>query len=55
MVQALTVRLFYKSMTSDRNNRVWQDVYHTSWEDTGLYVKFTTDEDGYVLLSLKVR
>lgn len=38
-------RMFYKSMTTNVDHRVWQDVYHVP--DTGLgivlYVKFQAD------------
>lgn len=44
---------FYKSMTSLVDHRIWQDVYHLPFESRILYVKFTTDETGYLLISLK--
>jgi motility quorum-sensing regulator/GCU-specific mRNA interferase toxin len=45
---------FIKSMTSLRDHRIWQDVYHLPFEDMMLYVKFTKDKDGfYLLISLK--
>jgi motility quorum-sensing regulator/GCU-specific mRNA interferase toxin len=41
-------------MTSRRNHRVWQDVYHVPYEDLSLYVKFTkSDENWFLLISLK--
>ena len=41
-------------MTSRRNHRLWQDVYHVAYEDLSLYVKFTkSDENWFLLISLK--
>jgi len=38
-------RMFYKSMTTNADHRVWQDVYHVPVpdEDMVLYVKFQAD------------
>ncbi len=47
-------RHFFKSMTSYRDNRVWQDVYHVPSKAGLLYVKFTADAvTEFVLLSFK--
>lgn len=37
--------MFYKSMTTNADHRVWQDVYHVpaSGDDMVLYVKFQAD------------
>lgn len=40
-------------MTSQADHRVWQDVYHVPFKDLVLYVKFTTDAQGYLLISFK--
>ena len=40
VVQALSPAKFYKSMTTHKNYRIWQDVYHAEWHDKKLYVKF---------------
>jgi hypothetical protein len=53
LVQVATREHFYKSMTSARDSAIWQDVYHLPWADTVLYVKFTTDSSGFLLISLK--
>ena len=53
LVQSVERSHFYKSMTAKNNHRIWQDVYHVPYESRLLYVKFTTDEDGYLLISLK--
>ena len=56
IVQTITRAHFYKSMTSNYDNAVWQDVYHVPDASSGktLYVKFT-DNGGpdCVLLSFK--
>jgi len=36
-------RMFYKSMTTFADHRVWQDVYHVSARGMVLYVKFQAD------------
>ena len=53
LIQTITRRHFYKSMTSFVDVRIWQDVYHVRWVETVLYVKFTTDAEGYLVISLK--
>lgn len=56
IIQTITKAHFYKSMTSNYDNAVWQDVYHVPDASSGktLYVKFT-DNGGpdFVLLSFK--
>ena len=46
---------FYKSMTSNYNAKVWQDVYHVPDAGTTLYVKFTDNGTlvEFTLLSFK--
>ncbi len=44
---------FIKSMTSHSDHRIWQDVYHVPCEDLVLYVKFTIDDEGQLLISFK--
>jgi motility quorum-sensing regulator/GCU-specific mRNA interferase toxin len=53
LIQSVDRDHFYKSMTSVRDHRIWQDVYHLPFETRILYVKFTTDDTGYLLISLK--
>lgn len=53
IIQRITRQQFYKSMTSIGNSAIWQDVYHVTYEGTVLYVKFTTDVDGYLVISFK--
>lgn len=53
LIQAMERNHFYKSMTSKANAAIWQDVYHVPWQHTVLYLKFTTDAEGYLVISLK--
>ena len=50
VIQALKVADFDKSMTSHVDHRVWQDVYKPLVRGTMLYVKFTVDASGSLLL-----
>jgi motility quorum-sensing regulator / GCU-specific mRNA interferase toxin len=53
-IQTMQRAHFYKSMTSYRDHRVWQDVYHVPSEVGTLYVKFTADVVAeFLLLSFK--
>ena len=52
VVQALTRKDFYKSMTTHADHRVWQDVYHGQWGDLSLYIKFQR-VGGYFVVSFK--
>ena len=53
LIQSMTREQFYKSMTSMADHRIWQDVYHVPLGDIVLYVKFTADPDGYLVISFK--
>jgi motility quorum-sensing regulator/GCU-specific mRNA interferase toxin len=53
LIQGLTRTHFYKSMTSHANHTIWQDVYHTAYQGVVLYVKFTIDAEGHIVISLK--
>lgn len=44
---------FYKSMTTHKNNTIWQDVYKTTYKYVGLYIKFQMDCNGYFVISFK--
>ena len=37
----------------DANSAIWQDVYHVPHATFVLYVKFTTDAEGYLVISFK--
>ena len=53
IIKAMKQAQFYKSMTSLASSEIWQDVYHVPHGGLVLYVKFTTDSEGYVLVSCK--
>jgi motility quorum-sensing regulator/GCU-specific mRNA interferase toxin len=50
VITGLSVRDFEKSMLSEADATVWQDVYKPVIEGTELYVKFTLDSRGELLL-----
>lgn len=50
VVAGLTSRDFDKSMPSDINPAIWQDVYKPIIDGRELYVKFTLDTRGELLL-----
>jgi motility quorum-sensing regulator/GCU-specific mRNA interferase toxin len=54
VVQGLTAVGFYKSMTTNLNHRVWQDVYHSEWQGVSLYIKFQQAGE-YFVISFKER
>jgi motility quorum-sensing regulator/GCU-specific mRNA interferase toxin len=53
VIQSMTREQFFKSMTSIASHAIWQDVYHVPYEGIVLYVKFTTDAEGYLVISFK--
>ncbi len=54
IIQAMLPNHFYKSMTSNADYRVWQDVYHVPSDAGMLYIKFTADAlTSFLLLSFK--
>ncbi|MFN0314433.1 MAG: type II toxin-antitoxin system MqsR family toxin [Burkholderiales bacterium] len=54
VVLGLKQKDFYKSMTTNADYRIWQDVYHVTIR-SGLvaYVKVTLRENGAVMIQLK--
>jgi motility quorum-sensing regulator / GCU-specific mRNA interferase toxin len=50
VVAGLTGRDFDKSMRSEVNPAIWQDVYKPTIDGRELYVKFTLDSQGELLL-----
>lgn len=42
-INGIEASMFYKSMTTYRDHRQWQDVYHVPARDLVLYVKFQDD------------
>jgi motility quorum-sensing regulator / GCU-specific mRNA interferase toxin len=53
LIRSMTREHFYKSMTSIGDHRIWQDVYHVPCGLLVLYVKLTTDAEGFLVISLK--
>ena len=49
VVQTLTRKNFYKSMTTHADHRVWQDVYHGQWGDRSIYIKFQRAGEYFVV------
>lgn len=45
VVAALTSRDFYKSMTTQADHRIWQDVYRPKTSVGDVYLKFTVIDD----------
>lgn len=45
VVAALTPRDFYKSMTTQADHRIWQDVYRPKTPAGDVYVKLTVIDD----------
>jgi motility quorum-sensing regulator/GCU-specific mRNA interferase toxin len=54
-IQTMEKGHFYKSMTSNNNAKIWQDVYHVPHAIGTLYVKFTDNGllTEFTLLSFK--
>lgn len=49
VVRGLTRAEFYKSMTTTKDHRIWQDVYHAEWRSKPLYVKFQQAGEYFVV------
>ena len=45
VVAALTLRDFYKSMTTHADHRIWQDVYRPKTTAGDVYLKLTVIDD----------
>ncbi|HEY7231510.1 MAG TPA: type II toxin-antitoxin system MqsR family toxin [Pseudolabrys sp.] len=53
-IQTMAPKHFYKSMTSNYDHKVWQDVYFVPSTAGELYIKFTGDPVfGFRVLSFK--
>ncbi len=54
VVRQLTRSMFYKSMTTHADSRVWQDVYHAPCPNGKLaYIKLTITQSGRVVIAFK--
>ena len=49
VVQGLSRSDFYKSMTTNKDHRVWQDVYRGQWRRKSLYIKFQQAGEYFVV------
>ena len=49
VVRGLSRAEFYKSMTTHKDHRIWQDVYHAEWRSKLLYVKFQRAGEYFVV------
>ncbi len=45
VVMSLTVKDFYKSMTTHADRKVWQDVYHPTTKAGVIYLKLMVIDD----------
>ncbi len=54
VVRGLSRTDLYKSMTTDKDHRIWQDVYHAEWRGKQLYVKIQQAGE-YFVVSFKER
>jgi len=48
----LKPRAFYKSMTTHKNSRIWQDVYRPKTKVGNIYLKLTVTDD-VIIVSFK--
>ncbi len=55
IVQSLSSKNFYKSMTTYADHKVWQDVYHFQYNSLNLYIKFMIDDEAHLIVSFKKR
>ena len=52
VIQGLSRKHFFKSMTTHQDHRIWQDVYHGDWCGKPLYIKFQQAGE-YIVVSFK--
>jgi len=52
VIEKLTPRHLYKSMTSHANHKLWHDVYHSKFEEVELYIKLQVN-DNVIIISFK--
>ncbi|WP_460158628.1 type II toxin-antitoxin system MqsR family toxin [Pseudomonas sp. S3_E11] len=54
IVHLLKYRMLHKSMTTYADHRIWQDVYHTTFQDREIYIKVTyRPGGGHPVISFK--
>ena len=49
VIQGLSRKHFFKSMTTHQDHRIWQDVYHGEWCGKPLYIKFQQAGEYFVV------
>jgi len=52
VIEKLTPKHLYKSMTSHNNHKLWHDVYHSKFEEIELYIKLQVN-DNAIIISFK--
>jgi len=52
VIEKLTPKHLYKSMTSHTNHKLWHDVYHSRFEKIELYIKLQVN-DNAIIISFK--
>lgn len=50
VIMGLTMSAFYKSMTTHKDSRIWQDVYHSRFHGIDIYLKLTVVEENDLLI-----
>lgn len=54
VITTLTRAMFYKSMTTHQDHRVWQDMYHAPCQNgKTAYIKLTLRSDNTVVIQFK--
>jgi motility quorum-sensing regulator/GCU-specific mRNA interferase toxin len=54
IIYLLEYRMLHKSMTTYGDHRVWEDVYHTTFQDREIYIKVTyRPGGGHPVISFK--
>ncbi len=54
VIQALTMRDFFKSMTAYADHTLWHDVYRPTWHGQQIYLKLVVSND-VLIVSFKER
>ncbi len=54
IVLGLSSKDLYKSMTTNYDNKLWQDVYYVTLQEKKLYVKLQINDDA-IIISFKER
>ncbi len=49
VIEKLTAKHLYKSMTSYANHTIWHDVYHSKYKKIELYIKLQVNENAIII------